>query len=260
MTPFLSNISYCQSDSSALPQSRGLSSSAADESILHQCGSSPLQEAVLHMCRLENTFVCVRMSFLAGSLGLPLLQLKSFLTKNSEKQQPSDDHFVWLARDVTVASAQAAISSVFTLWKDIVTTASAAKTVCCLWRQQWRLLWQKTGMTTQLHGVARLSSSHTSVADTQAACDFEKTFLDWAQASCRSLWHPAVGYGACLKMVELGLESVCCLMEAPMLQKIVYGRIGGEHLLEVVCPHRRHLKILQLWMQVPMRAQCASPS
>jgi hypothetical protein len=51
-------------------------------------------------------------------------------------------------------------------------------------------------------------------------------------------------------MVEEALESVCHLMEAPMLQKNVYSRIGGERLLHVVCPHRRHLKVLQLWMQV----------
>jgi hypothetical protein len=51
-------------------------------------------------------------------------------------------------------------------------------------------------------------------------------------------------------MVEKALETICCMMEVPMLQKSVYSRIGGEHMLEVVSPHRRHLKILQIWMQV----------
>jgi hypothetical protein len=235
-----------------LTQSRGLSMGSADGSILHSCGNSHVQRAILDMCRMENMLVCVRLSFLSCTLALPLQQLKSFLITSTKA---SEDPFVWLARDVTITRVQTSLPSIFCMWKGIVAAASAAKTVCCLWRQQWRLLWQKSGMNTQLHGIAGTQSSD---VDMEAACGFEKKYLHWAQASCRSLWQPAVSYGCCLKLVELGLESVCCMMEAPILQKTVYSRIGGERFLDVVGPHRRHLKILQLWMQVREGQQTVS--
>ena len=232
-------------------QSRGLSGDSADDGIVHACSNSKVRQAVVDMCRIENMFVCVRMSFLARALALPLPQLKSFLTKNFEHQQPHDDPHVWLARDSTIISAQTQLAAVHRRWKGVVVAASAASAVLGLWRQEWRLLWQKAGMMPQLHGVNDGGGGGgRSAIDMQAACSFEHKFLDWAQASCRALWQPAVGYGACLKMVEQALECVCCLMEVPMLQKSVYSRIGGQTLLDVVCPHRRHLKILQLWMQV----------
>ena len=240
-----------------LLQSRGLSMSSATGSILHSCSNPLASKAISNMCSMENMLICVRMSFLSRALELPLLQLKSFLVQNSEHRQMPDDPFVWLARDVTITRVQTSFFSICSTWKGIVVAASAAKTVCCLWREQWRLLWQKSGMTAQLHGITGIPNA--SSATVQAACDFEQKFLNWASASCRSLWQTAVSYGACLKMVELALECVCCMMEAPVLQKTVYGRIGGERLLEVVCPHRRHLKILQLWMQVRSSRFSASP-
>lgn len=231
-----------------LLQSRGLRGDCADDSVLHACRNSNVREAILDMCRIENMLVCVRMSFLARALALPLPQLKSFLINDHGHQQPCEDPYVWLARDVTITSMQGELIAVHKRWKSVLAAASAATTVLSLWRQEWRWMWQKAGMVPQLHGV---NGSSTSEIDMQAACSFENKFLDWAQASCKSLWQPAIGYGACLKMVEQALECVCCLMEVPMLQRTVYSRIGGELLLDVVCPHRRHLKILQLWIQVP---------
>jgi hypothetical protein len=229
-------------------QSRGLSAGSADDAVLHTCRNPRAQEAMLDMCRLENMLACVRMSFLAQALALPLTQLRTFLIKKDGNLQPCEDPHVWLARDVTITSVQASMSIVHNRWKSITAAAAAAKTIACLWQQRWRLLWQQAGMTPQLHVI---TGTRTSEADMEAAHAFERRFSEWAVASCRSLWKPATGYCACLKMVEKALESICCMMEVPMLQKSVYSRIGGERMLEVVAPHRRHLKILQLWMQVP---------
>lgn len=239
-----------------LLQSRGLSASGADDGILHSCCAASVQEAVLDMCRIESMLVCVRLSFLSQALALPLPQLKAFLFNSSERKEPLQDCCVWLARDGTLSSVQAAISSVHNRWKCVVAAASAARAVSHLWRQQWRLLWQRGGMTPQLHGVTGTSSSSVHA---EAAQLFEQKFFDWAQSSCKSLWQPAIAYGACLKMVEQSLDSVCCMMHAPLLQKSVYSRIGGERLLEVVSPHRRHLKVLQLWTQVRKRQKKAPP-
>jgi hypothetical protein len=199
------------------------------------------------MFRIDSMFVCVRLSFLSRALSLPLPQLKAFLFNNSDRKEPLQDCFVWLARDVTLSSLQAALSSVHYHWKCVLSAVSAARAVSHLWRQQWRLVWQRAGMSPQLHGVTGTSSNPVHM---EAAQIFEQKFYDWAHSSCTSLWRPAISYGACLKMVEQSLDSVCCLMHVPLLQKSVYSRIGGERLLEVVSPHRRHLKILQLWTQV----------
>jgi hypothetical protein len=210
------------------------------------------------MSRMENMLVCVRASFLSRALALPPQQLKLFLMENSKnKTDLHDDAFVWLARDITITNVQSSLSFMFSTWRGIIAAASAAKTLCHLWRQHWRSMWAESGATLQLHG---LTGAEKSSAEAEAARDFERKFSDWAQASCASLWQPAAIYGACLKMVEISLDSVCCMMEVPVLQKSVYGRIGGERLLDVICPHRRHLKILQLWTQVRPsgRSGCAS--
>lgn len=232
-----------------LLQSRGLNGGNDEAAVLHSCRNTNVLNAILDMCRLENMLVCVRMSFLTRALALPPPQLKLFLFKNSDSRQLCDDPYVWLARDVTISSIQASFSSQRSRWKSVVAAASACKTLACLWRQQWRLLWQKAGLTPQLHGIAGTS---TCDADMKSAFAFEKEFFEWAQASCRSLWYPAVGYCACVRMVEKALETICCMMEAPALQKCIYSRIGGDCLLDVVSPHRRHVKVLQLWMEVKM--------
>jgi hypothetical protein len=199
------------------------------------------------MSHTENILVCVRTSFLSRALALPLPQLASFLARNSEGRQPCDDPYVWLARDVTITGVQTSLPHLLSRWRGVQLAAAAAKSVALLWLQKWRLLWEKAGMKPQLHGIVGRASPS---AERLAALTFEGRFSDWAHDSCRVLWQPATAYGACLAMVEEALESVCHLMEAPMLQKNVYSRIGGERLLHVVCPHRRHLKVLQLWMQV----------
>jgi hypothetical protein len=143
--------------------------------------------------------VCVRMSFLTRALSLPLPQLKLFLFKNSNSRQLCDDPYVWLARDVTITSIQASLTSQRSRWKGIAAAASASKTVACLWRQQWRLLWQKAGLTPQLHGIA---GSTTCDADMESAFAFEKEFFEWAQASCRSPLNPSLVYFAFVRNVE----------------------------------------------------------
>ena len=228
-------------------QSRGFSAAGGGDAVLHPCCNASVQAALLDMCRLENMLVCVRMSFLARALSLPLPQLKLFVFKDSEGGTLCDDPYVWLARDVTISSVQASLPSVHCQWKSITAAASASRMISRLWHQQWRLLWQRAGMTPQLHVI---TGSKTSDAHMEAASDFESKFLEWAKSSCRSLWQPAVGYCACVRMVERALETICCMMEVPALQKSVYSRIGGDRLLDIVSPHRRHLKILQLWMQV----------